>query len=1031
MKLTYQGLVLTIPCKTAIQVEYFCLKEALNHHAELEIQLLMGEGDALSMIEGVGEKDNIRVEEGGKALFTGMPLYTGMERRGELALVTCRSASYTYQWDMEKHSRSFCDLASTYQEVIEGVLAPYGQKGIQNIAGRGKKIPGFLLQYEETDWAFLKRLASHFETFLLPEAGEAYGRFFFGMPGIDHGTRLKKGDVDLCKDLGKYYYFNTLDDYFPQETIRFHVATKERLYLGEELLYGGTRVQVTACLCQSRRGELVQTYELSRRKGVRCPYQTNPEIYGMSIPAVIKERTGNQVRVHFSIDPVYKPGKDQKYFTYAIESSNFYCMPEIGSQAHVYFPGNDEKDAIVVHAIRTGAATGGRNLGGKPVLEGTLAPASAPTLAPAPSAPNTPAPVADPVASGATGSPVCPAGDSSAPKTFDPDEKSFSDPGGSEMLLGLTCVSFVADKGNTIQLLLEDAGRVTAKGRQFTLGAQKDILLGEREGTEAAPPAKPRNLTISAGEKLGLHIAGEEDMGITLEEEALVLAIFLKKEASVKRPPSIPLSSFDHSAEDVESIIGQNMAAEAQLAAKRDEGAAKVRRGLMGALKAVGVAVTVVAIAATAVVTAPLAIGTTVLVGLAAGTVAAGGVKLNIGMAETSEGIDDYGKSQRGDLRMGHNPIRDTYFAGREEEYYKLKAEVDMTFGLVSSLALMSLPFAIGGKLAALTTLCGSAKKAKLLSFMGIQGLSSIYDSYMADGKVDMLNLGLSMGTGFIAGSIGSYGTNIALNALKGSSKTIAKVMATPLGRKAVVVVADTGVGMAVDYTIAKLNKQEYDVVASAMRNGAAAIISILFGEPVDAATGAYLFYATDYAMPGIQEPFYLKREYCSIGTGTGHMGKGWRHSFESQLYRDGDGIHLRSVTGHQMKFCLKDGDWENQTTGCGQFTLRVKPDGQFLFTDNHAHKAYTYSVEGLLLCIEDANGAKTGLTYGRGGLEGIQTPTGQELTVLSKGGRVLQITDGAKRILQYRYEGNLLTDVVHLDQGTTHYTYSGDGYLA
>ena len=80
----------------------------------------------------------------------------------------------------------------------------------------------------------------------------------------------------------------------------------------------------------------------------------------MSIPATVKERSGNRVRVHFDIDPVYKECDQMKYFTYAIESSSIYCMPEVGSQVHIYVPEHDEQSAVAVHAVRgAGVAAGG------------------------------------------------------------------------------------------------------------------------------------------------------------------------------------------------------------------------------------------------------------------------------------------------------------------------------------------------------------------------------------------------------------------------------------------------------------------------------------------------------------------------------------------------------------------------------------------------------------------------------------------------------------------------------------------------
>ncbi len=44
------------------------------------------------------------------------------------------------------------------------------------------KLESFVLQYEETDWAFLKRLASRFGSVLVPEVTAASPKVFFGVP---------------------------------------------------------------------------------------------------------------------------------------------------------------------------------------------------------------------------------------------------------------------------------------------------------------------------------------------------------------------------------------------------------------------------------------------------------------------------------------------------------------------------------------------------------------------------------------------------------------------------------------------------------------------------------------------------------------------------------------------------------------------------------------------------------------------------------------------------------------------------------
>ena len=168
------------------------------------------------------------------------------------------------------------------------------------------------------------RLASRFGTFLVPDCRAEYGRAYFGIPDLGEECVL---DGDLC------------------------LAAKVR--------FRGISTIVTGIRYDTVNGELVRTYTLCRRKGYICMPKKNPHIFGMGIPATVKERSGNCVRVHFDIDKTYDTSPDTLYFTYAIESSFIYCMPEVGSRVHVYFPSDDERDAYAVHAIRT-AGAGGR-----------------------------------------------------------------------------------------------------------------------------------------------------------------------------------------------------------------------------------------------------------------------------------------------------------------------------------------------------------------------------------------------------------------------------------------------------------------------------------------------------------------------------------------------------------------------------------------------------------------------------------------------------------------------------------------------
>ncbi len=107
------------------------------------------------------------------------PVYSGMIRRGsvteENGVQTMRLdlVSGTIRMDLAKKDRSWQDTGMSYGALFRQVAAR---------AGAGVLYPSYLdsrplgtprVQYQETDWEFLKRMAGHFGLPLYPERPEA------------------------------------------------------------------------------------------------------------------------------------------------------------------------------------------------------------------------------------------------------------------------------------------------------------------------------------------------------------------------------------------------------------------------------------------------------------------------------------------------------------------------------------------------------------------------------------------------------------------------------------------------------------------------------------------------------------------------------------------------------------------------------------------------------------------------------------------------------------------------------------------
>ena len=125
---------------------------------------------------------------------------------------------------------------------------------------------------------------------------------------MDYGTVLEEEEYTLLRGKERYERLEETGDLMPQEMMSWRLHSSRHMQFGEQVMLGHIETVVTAVDIRTRQGELVYEYELSRRKGILTARKTNPRIFGMSIPATVKERKGNQVRVQLDIDPSYAYG---------------------------------------------------------------------------------------------------------------------------------------------------------------------------------------------------------------------------------------------------------------------------------------------------------------------------------------------------------------------------------------------------------------------------------------------------------------------------------------------------------------------------------------------------------------------------------------------------------------------------------------------------------------------------------------------------------------------------------------------------
>ena len=95
-----------------------------------------------------------------------LPLYSGIVQSAEakeengLRMICLQLSSGSILLDMEKKSRSYQNTGMSYGEVINEALAPWNTAAIYPSSLSGTAIGFPVIQYQETDWQFVKRMAS-------------------------------------------------------------------------------------------------------------------------------------------------------------------------------------------------------------------------------------------------------------------------------------------------------------------------------------------------------------------------------------------------------------------------------------------------------------------------------------------------------------------------------------------------------------------------------------------------------------------------------------------------------------------------------------------------------------------------------------------------------------------------------------------------------------------------------------------------------------------------------------------------------
>ena len=962
MRKVYQSIWVELPY-SVVQILDIKMNSGMNCHANLQIVAICEDEERTKFINQPVEYEIIQagyVEGEKKPFFIGRVMEASIVYENGQMAIKLIASSMTQGWDIVKRRRTFQNIEYTYAEVISQVLSAYPDSLWISEVDTAVKIPGFLLQYDETDWEFLCRLASHFETYIMEDPAGDSGQIYFGIPSIDQGHQVNSNCYQIFQNMEKYqlYAGNVTPGMALQNNLDWLVFDRVSYNLGETVKWKQVSCQIVSVNMEVKGAEILYSYGLERVEGVKSIFYGNKNISGLSLPATIKERSGNRLRVKFDIDSEYRKGNNY-YFTYAIETTSWYCLPEPGSTVHIYFQNWDETSGIAIQAMRKGSG-------------------------------------ADSVsARGAV------------------SDKSFSTVSGEAMEFTDTGIIFSSVSKAACFIVSKD-GSLHMEAEDIFLCAQNEMNIGKGmiKVGEDMQEIIPRN-TILQSETgvvgLGIVSCTEEevtladDKGIVLDERdniLLVAAGALFYEPTQIDPPSIQYSDAELREEDATQREAHNAEV---FEVRENESAGKITVGAIVA----GIGLLCLAGVAT------VATGGAAAVLFVAGTTA-----YFCGAAQVAEGAQDMSKMSDGDFSQSFNMIRDTVCGGNQETYETIMYGSVM-IGIGVLLSPLSKPLSAMGRVFAQMMTAGSLSVMTLnLQDMADGYVDVSWQTYIETFGITSLSAGIGavVGLGFAALGEGSKLIGKLL------SKAGKYAPALIIGAETVIDFGvDYGTSelfdqefdwkMSLLVSLASNIAFSIDPVNMATGGFCLTATDLLLPDLIDEHFRLQRIYNSVIPcigglgrnwMLGIESRLFIREKEGLIDV-ICMDGHAERFSLEEGTWknrRQGDARYQLQKTA--------------QEDGEEIYTLLYAPE----------QKKYNYDKMGRLITVQGKGLNKLVVQYQDAHISRVVTSAGYILDFQYEGNRIIEISDEAGRSIRYKYEDDCLKAVCHVDEGVTTYHY-------
>ena len=340
------------------------IKKCVNDHMRFEFCGLIQPEDEENFLntgmEDIAVELSMVGEDGSEYLLCcGVARDIQIQREGDLRRLSVEAVSGTYYEDLVKYVRVFQDSSSTYDAVLKHNEKNYQDAGHSMMIGNGSTIGDLVVQYRETDWEFARRMASHFNSVVVPAYRTKGIHYYFGFPDGKQNIELSKHTYTIRKDAGDYLTKtkNQVLSLIEADALCLEVESRDVYEIGDSFPFQGQTYYIYEIESVLDGRELVHHYKLRSKAALQTIKQFNERMIGASLEANISGVSKDTVQVNIAADGIQS---NRKWFLYSTvysspDGTGWYCMPEEGDSVRLYLPNEKEKDGYIISAVHVPA----------------------------------------------------------------------------------------------------------------------------------------------------------------------------------------------------------------------------------------------------------------------------------------------------------------------------------------------------------------------------------------------------------------------------------------------------------------------------------------------------------------------------------------------------------------------------------------------------------------------------------------------------------------------------------------------------